>query len=280
MIAPGLEKSAQGAIADLWTHPGLSPRDRSIVTLAALIARGQTIEMPYQVGLALDNGVKPREISEIITHLAFYSGWGNALSAIPAAKEVFARRNVGADQLAPASGPQLPLDAAAEAQRVVDAVKYPPAGKRGFGIRGILTDFQAMTPPQAMAKIDAESIVIVQVESGAAIDELPYTVRIPGIDAIMVGPNDLSISLGLAGEFGNPKFQDALERIAKACAGSPVAAGIHLGDEKRLLECKAMGYRLLNFSSDMAMLTRQLKDSLKTLRGAPSTGGDGPKAVY
>jgi 4-carboxymuconolactone decarboxylase len=118
MIAPGLEKSAQGAIADLWTHPGLSPRDRSIVTLAALIARGQTIEMPYQVGLALDNGVKPREISEIITHLAFYSGWGNALSAIPAAKEVFARRNVGADQLAPASGPQLPLDAAAEAQRV------------------------------------------------------------------------------------------------------------------------------------------------------------------
>ena len=118
LIAPGLEKSAQGAIADLWTRPGLSLRDRSIVTLAALIARSQTIEMAYQFGLALDNGVKPLEISEIITHLAFYSGWGSAIAAIPAAKEVFAQRKVGTDQLSPASEPQLPLDAAAEAQRV------------------------------------------------------------------------------------------------------------------------------------------------------------------
>jgi 2-keto-3-deoxy-L-rhamnonate aldolase RhmA len=172
------------------------------------------------------------------------------------------------------------INSAAEAQRVVDAVKYPPAGKRGYGIRGILTDFQTLTPPQAMAKIDAETIVVVQVESVEAIDDLPNTVRIPGIDATMVGPNDLSISMGLAGEFGSPRFQQALQRIANACAGSPVAAGIHLGDEKRLLECKAMGYRLLNFSSDVAMLTRQLKDSLKTLRGTGGAAGDGPKAVY
>jgi 4-carboxymuconolactone decarboxylase len=74
--------------------------------------------MAYQFGVALDNGVKPQEISEIITHLAFYSGWANAMSAIPAAKDVFAQRKVGADQLLPASVPQLPLDATAEAQRV------------------------------------------------------------------------------------------------------------------------------------------------------------------
>ncbi len=117
MVAPGLEKSAQGPVADLWTAPGLSPRDRSIVTLAALIARSQTIEMAHQFGVALDNGVTPREISETITHLAFYSGWANAMSAIAAAKDVFAQRKVSADQLSPATGPQLPLDAAAEAQR-------------------------------------------------------------------------------------------------------------------------------------------------------------------
>jgi hypothetical protein len=57
-------------------HPGVTPRDRSIVALAALIARNQTIEMAYHFNLALDNGVKPREISEIITHLAF-SGWAS-----------------------------------------------------------------------------------------------------------------------------------------------------------------------------------------------------------
>ena len=60
--------------------------------------------------------MKPAEISEIITHLAFYTGWANAMDAIPAAKDVFKARNVGANQLPPASGPQLPLDEAAEKQ--------------------------------------------------------------------------------------------------------------------------------------------------------------------
>src|SRR5260370_23245885 len=67
MVAPALEKYAQGPLADLWKRPGLTPRDRSIVTISSLIARNQTIEMPYYFNVALDNGVKPREISEIIT---------------------------------------------------------------------------------------------------------------------------------------------------------------------------------------------------------------------
>jgi 4-carboxymuconolactone decarboxylase len=73
--------------------------------------------MPYYLNVALDNGVKPGEISEIITHLAFYSGWPNAMAAAAAAKDVFARRSIGADQLPPVSPPPLPLDEAAEAQR-------------------------------------------------------------------------------------------------------------------------------------------------------------------
>jgi 4-carboxymuconolactone decarboxylase len=73
-VAPALEKYAQGPVAGLWKRPGLTPRDRSIVTLAALIARSQTVEMPYYLNLALDSGVKPREISEMSTHMAFYSG--------------------------------------------------------------------------------------------------------------------------------------------------------------------------------------------------------------
>ena len=71
-VAPALEKYAHEVVqGDLWKRPGLSPRDRSIVTVAALIARDQTVELPYYLNLALDNGVKPAEISEIITHLAF-----------------------------------------------------------------------------------------------------------------------------------------------------------------------------------------------------------------
>src|SRR4051794_29320019 len=92
IVAPALEKYAQGPLAELWKRPGLSPRDRSLVTLAALIARNQTIEMAQYMNLALDNGLKPREISEIITHLAFYSGWANAMSAVGVAKNIFAMR--------------------------------------------------------------------------------------------------------------------------------------------------------------------------------------------
>jgi 4-carboxymuconolactone decarboxylase len=116
-VAPALEKYAQGPITELWERPGLSLRDRSIVTLAALIARNQTVEMPYYTNLALDNGVKPREISEIITHLALYSGWANAISAGAVAKDVFLQRKIGADQLPPASPAPLPLDNDAEAKR-------------------------------------------------------------------------------------------------------------------------------------------------------------------
>src|SRR5436309_11246275 len=98
-ISPGLDRYTQGTVrGDLWKRPGLSARDRSIVTLAALIARDQAIEMPYYLDLALDHGVKPGEVSEVITHLAFYSGWGNAMSAVAVAKDVFARRQIGADQ--------------------------------------------------------------------------------------------------------------------------------------------------------------------------------------
>jgi len=116
-VAPALEKYTQGPLGDVWKRPGLGPRDRSIVTVAALVARNQTVELPFHFNLALDNGVRPREISEIITHLAFYSGWANAMSAVAVAKDVFAQRRIGADQLPPASAALLPLDEAAEADR-------------------------------------------------------------------------------------------------------------------------------------------------------------------
>src|SRR2546428_13345403 len=116
-VAPALEKYVKGPLADLWKRAELNPRDRSIVTVAALIARNQTIEMQYYFNLALDNGVNPGEISEIITHLAFYSGWANATSAVVIAKDVFAKRGITSNQLPPAMGDLLPLEEAAEAQR-------------------------------------------------------------------------------------------------------------------------------------------------------------------
>ena len=117
-VSPALEHYTKGALLDgLWQRPELSPRDRSIVTVAALIARIQTIEMPYHFALAMNNGVKPSELSEIITHLAFYSGWANAMSAVAVAKDIFHQRGIGIDQLPPAKDKLLPLNEEAERQR-------------------------------------------------------------------------------------------------------------------------------------------------------------------
>jgi len=117
-VSPALEGYTKDRLfGDLWRRPDLSPRDRSIVTLAALIARNQTVQMTYYLNLALDNGVKPSEISEIITHLAFYSGWENAMSAVVSAKAVFRKRGIGPDQLPAAQVDLLPLNEDSEKQR-------------------------------------------------------------------------------------------------------------------------------------------------------------------
>jgi 4-carboxymuconolactone decarboxylase len=117
-VSPALFDYAQNRVlGDLWKRAGLSPRDRSLITVAALVARGQTPEMAFHVARALDNGVKPAEVSEVITHLAFYSGWGEAFSAVPIVKEVFRERRISTDDLPPAGGARLALNEAAEAQR-------------------------------------------------------------------------------------------------------------------------------------------------------------------
>jgi len=102
---------------ELWDRAGLTPRDRSIVTIAALVARNQAVAMPGQFRRALDNGVTPAEMSEIITHLAFYAGWPNAQSAVDAAGRLFADRGIDTADLPSVDDPLLPLDIAAEENR-------------------------------------------------------------------------------------------------------------------------------------------------------------------
>lgn len=120
-VSPALESYTKEALlTDLWSRPELSRRDRSIATVAALIARIQTIEMPFHFALALENGVKPAELSETITHLAFYAGWANAMTAVSVAKDVFRERGIEQDQLPPAREQLLPLNKEAEEKRAAN----------------------------------------------------------------------------------------------------------------------------------------------------------------
>ena len=76
---------------DIWERPELSKRDRSLITVAALIALNRPDQLRFHLGKAVENGVKEQELIEAITHLAFYSGWPNAMSAIMIAKELFSK---------------------------------------------------------------------------------------------------------------------------------------------------------------------------------------------
>ncbi len=117
-IAPALKDYTEHALLNgVWKRPELSRRDRSLVTCAALIAGLQTVDMPYYFALALDSGLKPSELSEIITHLAFYSGWPNATAASVVAARLFESKHVSRHDLPPAKDKLLPLNEASEAQR-------------------------------------------------------------------------------------------------------------------------------------------------------------------
>jgi 4-carboxymuconolactone decarboxylase len=174
-VSPALEKYASGTVQeDLWNRPGLTPRDRSIVTLAALIARTQTIEMARHVNLALDNGVKPAEMSEIITHLAFYSGWANAMSAVAITKEIFAQRGIVVNQLPLASPRLLPLNEAAEAQRATGVQQN--FGLVSPGVVQYTTDllFRDLWLRPDLAPRDRSLVTVSSLIASGQVAQMPY----------------------------------------------------------------------------------------------------------
>jgi 4-carboxymuconolactone decarboxylase len=89
-FAPKLAELTDDVLfGDVWEREGLSQRDRSLITVAALIANGNTDQLPGHLSRAKANGISEAELSEVMTHLAFYTGWPRAISAILVAKEVF-----------------------------------------------------------------------------------------------------------------------------------------------------------------------------------------------
>ncbi|MCJ2185759.1 carboxymuconolactone decarboxylase family protein [Novosphingobium beihaiensis] len=107
--APALAEYTKDTLfGDVWKRPGLTPRDRSLITVAVLVSTGKSQQLPTHLALALDNGVTPAKIGGLITHLAFYSGWPNAVSAVEVADKVFRERGIPASELQSAESALLP----------------------------------------------------------------------------------------------------------------------------------------------------------------------------
>lgn len=92
-IAPKMAELTDNLLyADIWERPQLSKRDRSLITVGALVALNRPDQLRSHLALARQNGVKEEELIEVITHMAFYSGWPNAVTAVGVAKDVFRKK--------------------------------------------------------------------------------------------------------------------------------------------------------------------------------------------
>ena len=115
-VAPGMAALTDDVLyADVWRRPELSPRDRGIVTITALIAAGKTAPLAGHLGRALDNGLQPIEASGLLAHLAIYCGWPSAVAALEAYDQVYSARKVDTESLRSASG-RLPAPASDSAR--------------------------------------------------------------------------------------------------------------------------------------------------------------------
>ena len=156
------------------------------------------------------------------------------------------------------------VNSRAEAEAAVRYCRYAPEGSRSYGpfrvIRQEGSDY--------FANANADVAVIPMVETAQALDNLDDILSVPGVDAIYVGPSDLSISLGLppGNNDGEPVFDDAMATIVKGCVRHGVVPGCHtVADltQRRIEE----GFRMITITSDTVSLTRALEDQLRRARG-------------
>jgi len=159
------------------------------------------------------------------------------------------------------------VNSAADARRAVDAVRYPPDGKRGVGLaraQGYGASFQKYL------KWQKENIsIIVQIEHINAVDHLKEIFGVKGVTGYMIGPYDLSGSMGIPGRFDHPDFLAATEKVKAAAQKMNIAGGIHIiePDPKQLEQRIKEGYTFIAYSLDIRMLDSSCRAGLDCVKG-------------
>jgi 2-keto-3-deoxy-L-rhamnonate aldolase RhmA len=142
-------------------------------------------------------------------------------------------------------------------ERIVAAVKYPPLGRRGYGLRAM---------PDAIAHVNDNTLIIIQIETLAAVEAIDDLASVPGVDVALIGPADLSISLGVPGQFEHPKMVDAIQRVIDGCKRHGVAAGAHLPTVEAWKPWVKRGMRCLLCSTDENLLESAGAQTVRELR--------------
>jgi 2-keto-3-deoxy-L-rhamnonate aldolase RhmA len=159
------------------------------------------------------------------------------------------------------------VETAEQAQAIVQQAKYHQLGRRGFSGRGAHTNYQRQPPKTMMARANDDTLIAVMVESIRGIEQVDEIASVPGIDAIVIGRGDLSQDMGIPGEVESPRVEAAIDRVLDTCQQQNVAAGILCFDTESAEQWLARGIRLLNYSSDVALIVDAATKALETVRG-------------
>lgn len=157
------------------------------------------------------------------------------------------------------------VGSAQEACNAVASMKYIPEGRRGFGMRSVITDFQWTNAVDEMASANRETMAVLQIESVAGLESVEQIAAVPNVDVLFVGPYDLTISMGIAEQFESAAFWSSIDRVIAACRASGIAAGIQSSRMDILKEAKQRGMRFLLYASDIAVLLRGFRAGISEL---------------
>ncbi len=129
------------------------------------------------------------------------------------------------------------------------------------------SEYEAVSIPDAIAHINANVLVVLQIETRTALERIDELLAVPNIDAVLIGPGDLSISLGVPGDFSHPTFVAAVEKIRERCDRAGIAPGIHMRTLELARQWSGRGLRLFSCNSDIGFLLDKATETVKTLRG-------------
>ncbi len=153
-----------------------------------------------------------------------------------------------------------------EVRQIIDSTKYSPMGQRGASISAPLTLFRQHDVLEYLQWANRETLIVIQIESENAVEKVEELVSVDGVDAVLIGPFDLSQSMGIPGQTSHPRMVEALKRVIEGCNRHNVAPGIHLSAMDAATEWVKAGMRFLTFSYDIKFLMDAFRDSLGKLR--------------
>ena len=160
------------------------------------------------------------------------------------------------------------VHSAGDARAAVANMKYTPEGQRGFGMRSLIHDFRFTNPVDEMASANRETMAVLQIESTEGLASVEQIAAVPHVDALFIGPYDLTISMGIAERFESAEFWGAVDRVVAACERAGIAAGIQSPRMDLLHEAQRRGVRFVLYSSDVAVLLDGYKRGVAEVKTA------------